>query len=85
MIGFQNQLTLKNWFFIVQGDYGDYFVNSKGSFMINVVAYYRLSNLLSFKAGWADWDIKHRGTLRREDLKVEIHLSGPAMGLSFHF
>lgn len=85
IVGIQNQLTLKNWFFIVQGDYGGYLVKSKGSVMINLLAYYRLSNLLSVKMGWTDWDIKHKGTFRGENLNVRVHLSGPSMGLNFHF
>lgn len=85
LIGIQNQLTLKSWMFILTIDYGGYFVKEKGSFMINLLAYYKLSNLLALKAGWTDWDIKHKGDYKGENLKIKVHLSGPSIGVGFYF
>lgn len=85
LVGIQNQITLKSWLFVIQFDYGGYLVNSKGSYMINLVTYYHVSNVLSLKAGWTDWDISHKGVFNGEELTAKVHLSGPAIGFSFHF
>ncbi len=85
ILGVKNQLTLKNWLFILQGDMGGYFDETKYSYMINAFAYYRLSNLLSLKFGWTDWDMNHNSDFRGENLKIKVHLSGPSTGLNFHF
>jgi len=53
--------------------------------MINFYCQYRISNLLSAKLGWSDWDVKYKGDVRDEELSLNVHLSGPNMGLAFHF
>lgn len=85
LIGIQNQLTMKNWMFIFTIDYGGYLMKEKGSFMINLLSYYKLSNFVSLKAGWTDWDIKHKEDYKGENLKIDVHLSGPSIGVGFHF
>lgn len=84
LIGIQNQLSMKNWLLVLTMDYGGYFVKDKSSFMINLLYYYRISQLISLKAGWSDWDVKHKGSYKDENLYLKIHLSGPSLGISFH-
>jgi hypothetical protein len=53
--------------------------------MINFSTYFRINNLISVKAGWADWDTNYKGNYKGEDLTLYLHLSGPVAALSFHF
>jgi len=69
---------MKRWFFIIAGDYGVFFVNTKYSFQIQVVGYYRMGGLTFIKAGWNHLVLNH-------ELKVKLTLSGPVLGLVFHF
>jgi len=85
ILGMQNRLTFKNWFFILQGDVGGFYLGQKYSYMIQFIGYYRISNLLSLKFGWADWDVNRKGEVRNENFILNVHLSGPTTGLSFHF
>ena len=85
VFGIQNRLILKNWLFILQGDVGGFYSGRNYSYMIQFLSYYRISNLLSLKVGWLDWDINHKREIRGEVLILKVHLSGPTAGLSFHF
>jgi len=85
ILGLQNRLTLKSWLFILQGDIGSFYGGSNYSFMIQFIGYYRISNLLSIKFGWADWDVNHKRETRNESFRLNVHLSGPTSGLTFHF
>jgi len=85
ILGMRNELAFKKWLFVVQGDVGSFYINRKISGMLNYYSYYRISNLLSVKVGWCTWDINYKNNYRSEDLKLKIHLSGPATALTFHF
>lgn len=85
IIGLQNQFTWKRWFFVLQGDYGGYFVDSKSSFMLSTFLYYRTGKITSLKLGWNHLNFNHKGTFLKEDYKVNVTLSGPSIGLAFHF
>lgn len=85
IIGIQNQFSLKRWQFIVQGDYGGFFVNTKYSSMIQVLCYYRMGGLTSIKFGWNQLILNHEGRYLDDNLKVRITLAGPMLGLAFHF
>ena len=85
IVGIRLQMALKNWLFVLQSDIGGFYINTNLSSMSQLISYYRLSNLLSLKAGWMDWDINHQSVYLKDELKVKIHLSGPSAGLVFHF
>ena len=85
IIGVRNELLLKRWKFLINGDIGFLGKNSKVSYMIGLSAYFRISNLISVKAGWSDWDTNYKGTYKDEELKLFMHLSGPATSIAFHF
>lgn len=85
IIGVQNQFTLKRWFFIVAGDYGGFFVHTKYSSQISAICYYRMGGLTSIKVGWNHLVLNHEGRNLNNDLKIKLTLSGPSVGLAFHF
>ncbi|UCF62932.1 MAG: hypothetical protein JSW33_10145 [bacterium] len=85
ILGLQNRLTLEKWFFILQADVGSFYRGRNYSFMIQFIGYYRISNLISLKFGWTDWDVNHKREIRNETLILNVHLSGPTSGLTFHF
>lgn len=85
IIGVQGNYALNDWLFVLQGDLGGYLSATNYSYMIQFFIYYRISNLLSLRTGWTDWDINHKRTILREELVINVHLSGPNFGLSFYF
>lgn len=85
ILGIQSTLALKDWLFILQADVGSFYTSNNSSYMINVYCYYRISNLLSLKIGWTDWDKSYQGEIRGEKLSLNVHLSGPNTGIIFHF
>lgn len=85
IIGLQNQFSWKRWFVVLQGDYGGFFIDSKYSIQLTTFVYYRSGRLTSLKLGWNHLDLNHRGTFFKEDYKVNVTLSGPSLGLVFHF
>jgi hypothetical protein len=85
IFGLQNQFTWRRWFILLQGDYGGYFVSEKNSFQITGFVYYRSGRLTSLKAGWNHLFLFQTGTYLREDYLVKAELSGPTLGIAFHF
>ena len=84
LFGVKNSLALDDWLFILQGDIGGFNKVSNFSYMIQASCSYRLSNLLSIMLGWTDWDVRYRGNVKDEELTLNVHLSGPNLGLAFH-
>jgi hypothetical protein len=85
VFGFQNQLTLKRWFFVVQGDYGGYFSEAKNSFQLTSYVYFRTGKLSSLKFGWNHLHLDHSGIFLREEYLIDATFSGPSAGVVFHF
>ena len=85
ILGIQTTFAMKDWLFWLQADVGSFYTGDNSSYMINVFCHYRISNLLSVKIGWTDWDKSYQGELRGEKLSLNVHLSGPNTGLIFHF
>lgn len=85
VFGLENQFSWKRWFVVLQGDYGGLFVESKFSIQLSGYAYYRSGRFISLKFGWNHLHLNRRGTFIREDYKVNVTLSGPGVGLVFHF
>ncbi|UCH65384.1 MAG: hypothetical protein JSW63_12390 [Ignavibacterium sp.] len=85
VLGLQARFVLKDWLFWLQADIGSFYTSNNSSYMINTFIYYRISNLLSVKIGWTDWDVSYQGEILNEKLSLNVHLSGPNTGLAFHF
>jgi hypothetical protein len=85
LLGIRNELALKRWLFVLQGDVGGFKIDGRISYMINAHGYYRISNLLSIKLGWCDWDMNYKDKHAQRDLKLRMHLSGPSTALTFNF
>jgi len=85
IVGIENRVALNDWLFILQGDIGGFYSGKNYSYMIQALCHYRLSNLLSIKLGWTDWDVNYKGEVKEEKLSLNVHLSGPSVGLAFHF
>lgn len=83
--GIQTQFSWKKWFFVVQGDYGGFFINSKSSFQLTTYLYYRTGRFNSIKFGWNHLDINHQGNFLNEDYQINITLSGPSVGFVLLF
>lgn len=81
----RNEFRLKHWLFVLQGDVGGFKIDGKFSYMINAYAFYRISNLLSFKVGWSDWNMDYDKEYSGEDLKLKMKFGGPVAAISFHF
>lgn len=84
LIGIKSHLTMNDWLFKLQGDIGGFDYANSFSYMLQASCAYRISNLLSINLGWTDWDINYRGDVEDEELTLNVHLSGPNMGLTFH-
>jgi hypothetical protein len=89
IFGVKNALILRRWSFVLNGDLG-YWADKKDkedklSYMINFTANFRISNLISVKAGWSDWNTNYKNKVLGEDLKLKMNLSGPSAALTFHF
>jgi len=85
ILGLQSSFALKDWLFWLQADIGSFYTGDNSSYMINIFCHYRISNLLSVKIGWTDWDVSYQGEILKEKLSLNVHLSGPNTGLTFHF
>lgn len=85
ILGIQNQFTFKRWMFIIQGDYGGYFVNDKWSDQIQFACYYRFGKFTSIRIGYTLLDLNHRGTILSEQYRLTVRLGGPSVGVGFHF
>ncbi len=85
IFGINNELLLKRWRFVLRADMGDFKLDSKLSYMVNIHSYYKISNILSFKLGWNIWHIKHFDTYLNDDLRLKIHMAGPSAAIAFNF
>lgn len=85
IIGLQNQFTWKRWMLIAQGDYGGFLGNKRNSNQISIHSFFRTGKTISVKLGWNHLHIFHKGLIRGEEYKVKVTLSGPSVGIAFHF
>ena len=85
VLGFNSNFSLKDWRFILKADIGSFYTGNNSSYMINFSCQYRISNLVSLKIGWTDWDVRYNDEIRGEKLSLNVHLSGPNTGVTFHF
>lgn len=85
VLGLKNELSFDYWKLVIQADMGSFGIDDKFSYMLNFHAYYRISNLLSFKLGWNAWYINYNDRFKDESLKLKVHLAGPVGALVFDF
>lgn len=85
VVGIKIPWQFHRWQFVLQSDYGGFGFDNNQSWHTNFNSSFRISKLIAVKLGWTDLDIKHSGELDGEEIDINIHLSGPSMGISFHF
>jgi hypothetical protein len=85
IVGLKNEINFDYWQFIVQADMGSFGIEDKFSYQLNLYTFYRISNLLSVKAGWNSWYSNYHDRFKNEDLVLKTHLAGPVAGLVFNF
>lgn len=85
ILGLRNEINFDYWQLIIQADMGSFGVNDNFSYQLNFYAYYRISNLLSIKAGWNSWLSKYQDRFKNDDLELKVHLAGPVTALVFNF
>ena len=85
IIGLENQFTWKHWLVNVQGDYGGLFSQNKNSIQISAFVFYRMGRLTSIKFGWNHLYLNRINKILGQDYTVKLTLSGPAVGVAFHF
>ena len=84
-VGLIFKYTLRDWLFKLQGDIGGLMSQKNYSYMFTASVNYRISKLISLKLGWSDWDLNHQRHFKGEKLVLNVHLSGPNTGITFHF
>jgi len=85
VLGTRTSLALKKWKFILIADIGGLYIENSISYMINYNTAYRINRLLSIKFGWTVWDVKSKRDVKGDEPSLDVHLSGPAASLTFHF
>ncbi len=85
IIGLENQFTWKRWMLTLQGDYGSIVSRDRNSLQISAFAFYRMGGLTSIKFGWNHLYIDQTDVLLSQDYTVKLTLSGPSVGVAFHF
>ncbi len=85
IIGVQNQFTFERWLIVLQADYGGFFVDTRYSTVYSGFAYYRMGKSASLKFGWNHLYLNHTGSILNETFHVKVTLSGPSVGITFHF
>ncbi len=85
LVGLQFQLDLKHWQFLFASDAGGLNFSNRISFANQLTVYYRASKLISVRGGWFAIEIRHKGSFLSHQLTLRTHLSGPSLGVGFHF
>jgi len=85
LIGVYNQFTFKRWLIVAQADYGGLFDNEKYSVQVLGFAYYRTGKITSLKFGWNHLQLYDKGIILKQEYRIRTILSGPSVGIAFHF
>ena len=85
ILGLKNELKFNYWKFVIQADMGSFGIDDKFSYELNLYAFYRISDLLSIKAGWNSWYSNYHDRFKNEDLVLKVHLAGPVAAIVFNF
>jgi hypothetical protein len=70
---------------MLSADMGGFFVDSKYSFQGTCFGYYRMGRAFSLKLGWTVLSMNHKSEHFGEELKMNMFLSGPTVGLAIQF
>ena len=85
IVGLQGQFALTNWLFILHTDFGISSSIGTYSLVLEGFCHYRLSKLFSIKLGWIDRLAFQDTEVFNEKFTGNVHLSGPVIGILFHF
>jgi len=85
LVGLQFRYTTTDWLLLLHGDYGASFGGESYTYMIQFLAHFRLSGLLSVKLGWQEWEVYHDTNEFNERFIMNVILTGPTIGMLFHF
>ena len=85
VIGLEIPIQYKRWFFSTQMDVGGFSINNHWSWNANLNATYRFTRLFALGAGWNFLDFNYDQDFEFKNLNLEIQLSGPVIGVEFHF
>ena len=85
IIGLENQFTWKRWMLTLQGDYGSITSKKRQTYQLTAFVNYRMGKLTSIKFGCNHLYINRADEFLNEEIKIKLTLSGPSVGVAFHF
>lgn len=85
IIGVEIPIQYKRWFFSSQLDVGGFAINNHWSWDASLSTTYRFTRLFALGAGWNFLDFNYDQDFELKRLNLEIQLSGPVLGVEFHF
>lgn len=85
IIGMEIPIQYKRWFFSSQLDVGGFAINNHWSWDASLSATYRFTRLFALGAGWNFLNFNYDQDFEFKYLNLEIQLSGPVLGVEFHF
>ncbi len=85
IIGLEIPVQHRRWFFLTKIDIGGFSINNHWSLNANVEASYRFSKLFALETGWNFLNFNYDQYFESDYLNLSIQLSGPVLGLEFHF
>ncbi len=85
VVGVKVPVNYKRWFFSTKLDLGGFGINNHWSGFASLDATYRFSKLFALGAGWSFLSFNYDQDFQLKYLNLEIQLSGPVLGVEFHF
>jgi hypothetical protein len=85
IVGVEIPIQFKRWFFSSQLDVGGFSINNHWSWDASLSATYRFTRLFALGAGWNFLNFNYDQNFELKHLNLEIQLSGPVLGVEFHF
>lgn len=85
IIGMEIPIQYKRWFFSSQVDVGGFSINNHWSWNASLSTTYRFTRLFALGAGWNFLNFNYDQDFEFKHLNLEIQLSGPVLGVEFHF
>lgn len=83
IIGLYIPIYYKAFKLDLQADWGTNGINS--TWIINTYLMYRISKLIDVKMGWAVLVLNHKREFASRPLEMNLVLTGPSLGVGFHF
>lgn len=85
IIGLEIPIQYRRWFFSTQFDVGGFSINNHWSWNTSLSGTYRFTRLFALGAGWNSIFFNYDQEFEFKHLNLEIQMSGPVLGLEFHF